>query len=188
MNGCPDSDGDGVADNLDKCPEVAGDAANEGCPLDDRDGDGVADSDDVCPDEPGDAANNGCPEVPEKLVAFLDGEKSTLLFVVDSAVVTEDSNAKLKELTELLNAYANASVIIEGHASSDGSMPYNQTLSEKRAASVKEALIAMGIEASRLETIGYGETRPSADNKTAAGRSANRRVEFERKVEIKVVE
>ena len=111
-----------------------------------------------------------------------------MLFVVNSSVVTEDSNAKLKELTELLNAYPNAKVIIEGHASSDGSMAYNQTLSEKRANSVKDALIAMGVDASRLETVAYGETRPSADNKTAAGRAANRRVKFERKVEIKVVE
>tara|TARA_B100001063_G_C16760410_1_gene555679 strand:+ start:1021 stop:2331 length:1311 start_codon:yes stop_codon:yes gene_type:complete len=188
MNGCPDTDGDGLADNVDKCPEQAGEASNNGCPHDDRDGDGVADKDDACPDEVGDAANNGCPEVPEKLVSFLQGEKSTLLFIVNSAVVTEDSNAKLKQLTELLVAYPNSRVIIEGHASSDGSMAYNQTLSEKRANSVKEALIVMGIDGSRLETVGYGETRPSADNKTAAGRAANRRVKFERKVEIKVVE
>ncbi len=188
MNGCPDTDGDGLADNVDKCPEKAGEASNNGCPHDDSDGDGVADKDDACPDEAGEAANNGCPEVPEKLVSFLEGENSTLLFVVNSAVVTEESSTKLKELNELLNAYPNANVIIEGHASSDGSMAYNQTLSEKRAASVKDALIAMGVDASRLETVGYGETKPSADNKTSAGRSANRRVEFERKVEIKVVE
>lgn len=46
----------------------------------------------------------------------------------------------------------------------------------------------MGVDASRLETVGYGETKPTADNKTAKGRSANRRVEFQRKVEIKVAE
>ena len=188
MNGCPDSDGDGVADNLDKCPEVAGDVANEGCPLDDRDGDGVADKDDVCPDEAGDAANNGCPDIPEKLVSFIGGEKSTLLFVVNSSEITDDSNAKLKELVELLNLYTNASLIIEGHASSDGSMAYNQMLSEKRANSAKEALIGMGIDASRLETAAYGETKPTADNKTRKGRAANRRVKFERNVELKVVE
>ena len=188
MNGCPDTDGDGIADNVDKCPEEAGDAANNGCPWDDRDGDGVADKDDTCPDEAGDAANNGCPEIPEKLVAFLDSENSTLLFVVDSAVITELSAAKLKELNDLLNAYPDSNIIIEGHASSDGSMKYNQKLSEKRANSVKEALVGMGIDASRLETAAFGETKPAANNNTAAGRSANRRVEFDRKVEIKVVE
>lgn len=188
MNGCPDTDGDGIADNVDKCPEEAGDAANNGCPWDDRDGDGVADKDDTCPDEAGDAANNGCPEIPEKLVAFLDSENSTLLFVVDSAVITELSAAKLKELNDLLNAYPDSNIIIEGHASSDGSMKYNQKLSEKRANNVKEALVGMGIDASRLETAAFGETKPAANNNTAAGRSANRRVEFDRKVEIKVVE
>lgn len=188
MNGCPDSDGDGLADNVDKCPQEAGEASNNGCPEDDRDGDGVADKDDACPDEAGEAANNGCPEVPEKLISFIQGEKSTLLFVVNSAVISDESNAKLKELTDLLSTYSNVNVIIEGHASSDGSMSYNQKLSEKRANSVKDALVGMGVDASRLETIGYGETKPTADNKTAAGRSANRRVKFERKVQLKVVE
>ena len=188
MNGCPDSDGDGIADNIDKCPNEAGDAANEGCPWADRDGDGVADKDDVCPDEKGDAANNGCPAVPEKLVAFIEGDDSTLLFSADSADINDDSNAKLKELNEILNAYPNAAIIIEGHASSDGSSAYNQKLSEKRADSVKAALIAGGIDASRLETAAYGETKPSSDNKSSKGRAVNRRVQFERRVEIRVVE
>lgn len=188
MNGCPDSDGDGVADNLDKCPQEAGDSANDGCPWDDRDGDGVTDKDDACPDEAGEVANNGCPEVPQKLVSFIDGEKSTLLFVVNSAAISDDSNSKLTELNELLKTYPNASIIIEGHASSDGSISYNQKLSEERANSVKEALIGMGIDDSRLETTAYGETKPVADNKSAKGRDANRRVKFERKVDIKIVE
>jgi len=188
MNGCPDSDGDGIADNLDKCPQEAGEAANDGCPEDDRDGDGVPDKDDVCPDEAGDAANNGCPELPEKLITFMKGENSTLFFVVNSAVVTDESSAKLKILTDLLGTYTKVNVVIEGHASSDGSTAYNQTLSEKRANSVKEALMAMGVDASRLETIGYGETKPTEDNSTAAGRTANRRVQFDRKVQLKVVE
>ena len=188
MNGCPDSDGDGVADNLDKCPKEAGEAANDGCPEDDRDGDGIPDKDDVCPDEAGDAANSGCPELPEKLIDFMKGENSTLLFVVNSSKVTDESSAKLKILTDLLGTYTKVNVVIEGHASSDGSMAYNQTLSEKRANSVKEALMAMGVDASRLETIGYGETRPVEDNSTAAGRTANRRVQLERRVKLKVVE
>ena len=188
MNGCPDSDGDGIADNLDKCPQEAGEAANDGCPEDDRDGDGVPDKDDVCPDEAGDAANNGCPELPEKLITFMKGENSTLFFVVNSAVVTDESSAKLKILTDLLGTYTKVNVVIEGHASSDGSTAYNQTLSEKRANSVKEALMSMGVDASRLETIGYGETKPTEDNSTAAGRTANRRVQFDRKVQLKVVE
>ena len=188
MNGCPDCDGDGLADNLDKCPQEAGDAANNGCPEDDRDGDGVPDNEDVCPDEAGDAANSGCPDLPEQLMSFMKGENATLFFVVNSATVTDESTAKLKILTELLSTYTNVGVVIEGHASADGPMAFNQTLSEKRAESVKEALVAMGVEASRLETVGYGETRPAEDNSTASGRKANRRVNIDRKVQLKVVE
>ncbi len=60
FNGCPDTDGDGIKDSDDACPEVAGLAALNGCP--DADGDGVADKDDECPNEAGTAANNGCPD------------------------------------------------------------------------------------------------------------------------------
>ncbi len=105
-----------------------------------------------------------------------------------SATVTEESSAKLKILTELLGTYTSIDVVIEGHASADGSKAYNQSLSEKRAESVKESLVAMGVEASRLETVGYGETRPSEDNSSASGREANRRVNIDRKVQLRVVE
>lgn len=68
--GCPvltDKDGDGVSDDIDRCPDVPGPRANFGCPWPDRDRDGVADKDDQCPDLPGPATNNGCPR-PQKLV------------------------------------------------------------------------------------------------------------------------
>jgi outer membrane protein OmpA-like peptidoglycan-associated protein len=178
MNGCPDTDGDGLADNVDKCPQEAGEAANNGCPEDDRDGDGVPDKDDVCPDEAGDAANSGCPDLPEELISFMKGDNAVLYFVVNSAMITDESSAKLKKLTELLGTYTSVDVVIEGHASADGSMSFNQTLSEKRAQSVKEALVSMGVEASRLETIGYGETKPVGDNSSASGREANKRVQL----------
>ncbi|WP_420551791.1 OmpA family protein [Tenacibaculum aiptasiae] len=60
FNGCPDTDGDGIKDSDDACPEVAGLAALNGCP--DTDGDGIADKDDACPTEKGTKANNGCPD------------------------------------------------------------------------------------------------------------------------------
>uniref|UniRef100_UPI003519A875 OmpA family protein n=1 Tax=Xanthomarina gelatinilytica TaxID=1137281 RepID=UPI003519A875 len=59
FNGCPDTDGDGIPDNKDNCPTVAGPKELNGCP--DADGDGIADKDDKCPNEAGPAANNGCP-------------------------------------------------------------------------------------------------------------------------------
>ena len=103
--------------------------------------------------EAGDAANSGCPDLPEELISFMKGDNATLYFVVNSAMITDESSAKLKKLTELLGTYTSVDVVIEGHASADGSMSFNQTLSEKRAGSVKEALVSMGVEASRLETL-----------------------------------
>ena len=186
MNGCPDSDGDGVADNVDKCPDKVGDASNNGCPLDDSDGDGIPDKDDSCPNDAGEAANNGCPVVPQSLIDFLQGDKSTLLFSASSSKISDDSKMKLDELNAILSNYSNISIVIEGHASSDGSEAYNQKLSERRAKSVKDALIALGVNGSRLATEAYGETRPISNNKTVGGRKANRRVKFQRRVEIKI--
>ncbi len=62
LNGCPDADGDGIADNDDDCPTEAGPAVNDGCPFPDSDNDGVIDRDDDCPDDPGLPELNGCPE------------------------------------------------------------------------------------------------------------------------------
>ena len=67
--------------------------------------------------------------------------------------------------------------MIEGHTDSDGSNELNQTLSENRAAAVKNYLIENGINASRLNSTGYGETKPIDTNKTAKGKANNRRVE-----------
>lgn len=68
-------------------------------------------------------------------------------------------------------------ILVEGHTDSVGSLSYNQALSERRAAAVENALVAEGLDAADITTTGYGETRPIADNRTAAGRAQNRRVE-----------
>jgi len=86
----------------------------------------------------------------------------------------------------LLDQYPNASITIEGHASSDGSDTYNQRLSEERASSVKAYLVSQGISDSRLNTVGYGENKPVSSNDTAKGRSSNRRVNINRSARIKV--
>lgn len=186
MKGCPDSDGDGVADNDDQCPNEAGEAANKGCPWADRDNDGVADKDDQCPDEAGDAANNGCPAVPQALVDLIESDTAKIFFKVNSTQINDQGESLVSQLAELLKKYPNAEIIVEGHASSDGSSAYNMTLSEKRAAAVQAALIAAGVEESRVSSKGYGESKPIGDNATMKGRAANRRVEFERRVDIKM--
>jgi OOP family OmpA-OmpF porin len=70
--------------------------------------------------------------------------------------------------------------LIAGHTDSIGGAEYNLRLSERRAASVKQALISNGVAANRLQSVGHGMSKPKADNSTLAGRAINRRVEFRR--------
>ena len=188
MNGCPDSDGDGVAYKDDKCPNEAGVAENDGCPWADSDNDGVLDKDDACPEEAGDAANNGCPADPKALVDMLANENTVILFQASSADITGDASSLIQSLADLLSKYPNATINVNGHASSDGSRAYNQKLSEQRANAVKAALVAGGIAENRINATGYGEDKPVQSNNTKKGRAANRRVDFDRKVEISVQE
>ena len=171
--GCPfppDSDGDGVADPDDACPGTPeGVAVDErGCPLD-RDGDGVPDYLDECPDTPGEG-EDGCPLVPEEPISF------TVLFDLDRSDIRADQQATLREGIAMLLEYSEAHAVIEGHTDWQGRANYNQGLSERRAATVRDHLIAAGVDPSRLTTVGHGEMKPVADNRTTEGRQENRRV------------
>ena len=177
MNGCPDTDGDGVTDKSDKCPTVSGPAANGGCPWPDTDGDGVLDKDDRCPDVKGTAANNGCPEMSEEQVKKLNAYAKTILFNSGKATFKKETFPVLQAISGILKEFPNSRFMIEGHTDSDGSNALNQTLSENRAAAVKNYLIENGIAADRLESAGYGETKPIDTNKTSKGKAHNRRVE-----------
>lgn len=86
--------------------------------------------------------------------------------------------AQLDELSEILKRYEAANLIIEGHADSQGEDAFNLTLSQKRTESVKTYLMSKGIMESRLTAIGFGESKPIADNNTSLGRAKNRRVEL----------
>lgn len=177
MNGCPDTDGDGVTDKSDKCPTVKGPAENGGCPWPDTDGDGVLDKDDRCPEVKGTVANNGCPEMSEEQVMKLNAYAKTILFNSGKATFKKETFPVLQAITAILKEFPNSRFMIEGHTDSDGKDAMNQTLSENRAAAVKNYLIENGIDASRLNSVGYGETRPIDTNKTAKGKANNRRVE-----------
>jgi outer membrane protein OmpA-like peptidoglycan-associated protein len=178
--GCPwpDDDNDGVANKDDACPNEAGTAADKGCPSVDADGDGVADKDDACPDEAGTAATQGCPASPKAMVDFLQSVEGTILFTASNDVQESNYNSVISGISDLLKKYPNVKLKIEGYASSDGSKGYNQKLSNRRAANIKEALVQMGIDASRLSDVGFGEENPKDNNATAAGRANNRRVSF----------
>jgi outer membrane protein OmpA-like peptidoglycan-associated protein len=173
-----DTDADGVLDVNDKCKDVAGDKENEGCPWPDDDNDGVANKDDACPNEAGTTATQGCPASPKAMVDFLQNVEGTILFTSSNDVQESNYNTVISSVSDLLKKYPNVKLQIEGYASSDGSKGYNQKLSNRRAANVKEALVQMGIEASRLSDVGFGEENPKDNNATAAGRANNRRVSF----------
>jgi outer membrane protein OmpA-like peptidoglycan-associated protein len=86
--------------------------------------------------------------------------------------------AELDKGAAILAKYPSINISIEGHTDNTGSAAGNQKLSEQRAAAVKAYLVKKGISADRMTTTGYGQTQPIADNKTAKGRAANRRVDF----------
>ena len=175
--GCAlDSDNDGVADDMDRCPDVTGVMALKGCP--DADEDGIADLDDRCPKVKGTAENKGCPEITKADVVRITYIGSKIFFENNSDKLKVASLSQLDELAKILYKYDGASLTIEGHTDSVGKDDFNMTLSQKRSDSVKQYLIGKGIDAARLTGVGYGESRPVADNKTTLGKAKNRRVEL----------
>ena len=104
-----------------------------------------------------------------------------ILFDTDSARIRPESLATLDEVTKMLTAESGWQILIEGHTDASGAAAHNQTLSEQRAASVKDYLVGKGIAATRLSTAGFGASKPVADNATELGRAQNRRVELVRR-------
>lgn len=107
-------------------------------------------------------------------------------FDFDKAVVKQESYGDIKNLAEFMNQYPQTSTTVEGHTDSVGSDAYNQGLSQRRANAVREVLVNQyGVDGSRVNAVGYGESRPVADNATDSGRAINRRVEAEVEAQIK---
>jgi OOP family OmpA-OmpF porin len=102
-----------------------------------------------------------------------------VFFDFDKAVLKPEGKAKLDDLVGKLKTTALEVIIAIGHTDSIGSKEYNQKLSVRRAEAVKAHLVSKGIEPNRIYTEGKGLTQPIADNRTAAGRAKNRRVEIE---------
>jgi outer membrane protein OmpA-like peptidoglycan-associated protein len=103
--------------------------------------------------------------------------KSDFLFAVNSSTLRPGAYDELERVAKVLTQYPETAIRIAGHTDSTGSEDYNQKLSERRAEAVRNALTGMGVNPSRLTTIGYGEGKPIASNNTEAGRQQNRRVE-----------
>jgi outer membrane protein OmpA-like peptidoglycan-associated protein len=179
--GCPipDTDKDGVNDEEDKCPTVAGVARYQGCPVPDTDKDGINDEEDKCPTLAGVKENNGCPAFKQEVVkAVTDGAKN-ITFVTGSAKLASSSFKGLNKVAKALNEDANLKLSVEGHCDNTGTDAINDPLSENRAKSVQTYLTTKGkVDAAKIMIVGFGSKNPIADNKTAKGRSANRRVEL----------
>ncbi len=183
-SGCPDtdSDGDGVVDWLDKCPKEAGPSTNDGCPLPDSDGDGIPDKLDKCPTQPetknGYQDDDGCPdEIPEAVKKF-SGKVEGIVFANGKAVILPSSFPVLDRAAKVLKDYPQVKLEIQGHTDNVGDHDKNILLSQQRAEAVVKYLVDQGIGKERLTAKGYGPDKPVADNKTKAGKAANRRVEF----------
>ena len=180
-DGCPDADGDTVADHLDECVSRPGSPDANGCP--DYDSDRVADYRDLCPTEPispkiDPVRSNGCPTR-----AYYAGGRIEILervnFETGSATISPESYGLLRDVARALEANPDiVKIEIGGHTDSVGADSVNMRLSRARAKSVRNFLIAQGVSSRRLSTKGYGESRPLDTNGTEAGRYQNRRVEF----------
>lgn len=103
---------------------------------------------------------------------------SGINFAYNSANVEPQFRATLDRVAGVLSEYNRSYIDVYGHTDSTGSDAYNQTLSERRAASVADYLSSHGVQAARIATRGFGETQPIASNETEEGRAANRRVEI----------
>jgi outer membrane protein OmpA-like peptidoglycan-associated protein len=123
----------------------------------------------------------------ERELADLKGKKTDrgvvvtlgdVLFDTGKATLKAGAYSTIDRLATVLKEDASRKVLIEGHTDSVGSDEYNQSLSERRAASVQAALFERGVAASQISTVGKGETTPVASNDNAGGRQQNRRVEL----------
>jgi len=162
-----DSDGDGVSDQFDKCPNTpAGTVVDgSGCPI-------------VFPKLDTAAICKFCNANP--LVGAAATAYSNIQFEFDSSVLKTSSYPILDATSADLRS-TGAACELDGFASSEGTAAHNLRLSRDRANSVKTYLVNSGVEAKKLKVKAYGETHPVADNSTEAGRILNRRVEFKKK-------
>ena len=190
-DGCPapkDRDGDGIPDDADKCPndpeDKDGIMDDDGCPEKDADGDGIPDTEDACPLVPGvknkDPKKNGCKEEHSKIIETSSGIQllEPIQFDTGRASIKPASFPILDEVVEVLKSRGQIRMGVYGHTDSRGAAQMNRNLSKDRARSVVNYLGAHGIQASRMESDGYGPDKPIDTNDTEEGRAKNRRVEF----------
>jgi outer membrane protein OmpA-like peptidoglycan-associated protein len=199
-----DSDGDGVADSADACPDTAAGIQVDGvgCPLD-SDHDGVSDDKDMCRTTPAGAevdiygceldddddgvfnSRDKCPDSSAGVRIDISGCEirdiialSGVNFASNSDRLLTGAEYVLAQAAATLRKHPDLRVEVAGHTDSNGSAEANVNLSVRRAITVRDYLIRAGANAANLTSRGYGEIRPVSDNTTAQGRTENRRVEL----------
>jgi hypothetical protein len=183
-DGCPppDKDKDGFLDPVDACPEVPG-IEPDGCPPPpDTDGDGIIDKIDKCPLEPenynGFEDEDGCVDMlPEKV--WKPGTPiEGIFFEFNKDKIQKKSQKTLDAAAAIFQEYPSIRVEIGGHTDDVGSEEANLDLSKRRAEAVKNYLVGKGVDPNRIETVGYGRSKPIDPGKSAKARAKNRRIEF----------
>ena len=149
----------------------------------DTDGDGICDASDLCPETPKGTVVDakGCPADPKTDKADPSQKFEDVHFAYDKSDLTDYAKGILDSaavvIADLAKKYPELKVEISGHTDWIGTDGYNQGLSERRAGAVRQYLLGKGVEAGRISTFAYGETRPKATNETDEGRALNRRAE-----------
>lgn len=154
-----DTDGDGITDNVDSCPQIAGMARYHGCPA---------------PKEP--TINDHSNRSFEALKTIVERAARQIFFETGSYHLLSRSFPPLDTVAHILKEDQALQISIEGHTDNVGKKDENQLLSENRAKAVMDYLISAGVDASRLQAVGYGQQQPITTNATAEGRAMNRRV------------
>jgi OmpA-OmpF porin, OOP family len=198
----PDRDGDGIPDDKDKCPDRPEDFDGfedaDGCPDIDNDGDHVLDIADKCPMQPetmnGYEDDDGCPDTVPPDVESLKGTIEGLLYADGETAVRDSAQKSIANIAKIMAAHPGIKVVLIGHtddreakafatAPEQGQPPPDleaiaTQLAHGRAEAVRQALVSAGVSSGRIVVDGVGAEDPVADNNTAKGRLANRRVEI----------
>jgi len=195
-NGCPavdldlDLDEDGIANEVDECPDQAEDMDGfedeDGCPDLDADRDKILDPTDLCPDEAetvnGFQDEDGCPdEVPDDTAVsslrVLQELGEPIYFETKASTLSPEGRQTLERLANMMASHPEIGMIrIEGYAGAEGSRASSQTLSEERAETIRRELVRIGVNPTRLQTRGYGQRKLQVS--TQAGNGNNRRAIF----------
>lgn len=145
----------------------------------DSDGDGITDELDTCPNIPGPSSNRGCPELTMEDREKVELAISMVQFETAKSVLLAQSYPVLDNIVDIMKRYPYYDLKISGHTDNVGDDASNLTLSKARAKACFDYLSSKGVASSRMSYNGYGETMPRATNDTEEGRALNRRVEFE---------